>query len=296
MAAKTNKLLQGAVDIHVHCTPDVIPRAEDLTELAQAVSRTGMGGMVLKDHTTSTVGRVYALNKMYPNGPRFFSALALNPPTGLLNPAAVEAALRAGVDIIFFPTYGSRHHVLVWGAGKPPTAFPLPPGNYRGVTIFDEAGNLKPACETILNLIARYDAVLATGHLSPKESLALLALAQQCRVKRMVVTHASVSVTAMPVAQQQQAAALGALIEHSFFAVTQSCPNPVSLADIAGQIRQVGVGKVILSSDFGQVANGRVVEAFGHYLQKMGSLGFSEDESRAMVVQNPHKLLAGNHL
>lgn len=292
MPAATN-LLRGAYDIHVHCAPDVIPRAQDLLELARAGAAAGMAGLVLKDHTTSTVGRVYALNRLFPSGPRFFSALALNPPVGLLNPVAVEAALRAGVSVVYFPTYGSRHHVSVWGAGQPPTAFPLPGSDYRGLAILDEAGQLEAGCETILNLIARHDAVLATGHLSPPESLALLKRARALGVRRMVVTHASMPVTAMSPAQQQEAARLGAMIEHSFFAATESCPNPISLAEMAEQIRQVGPDHVIVSSDFGQAANGAIVEGFARYLGQMLELGFSEDELRRMIRDNPQRLLPG---
>jgi hypothetical protein len=284
-------LLEGAYDIHVHCSPDVINRAEDFIGLAHSANQAKMQGLVLKDHTTSTVGRVHALNQMYQGRPRFYSALALNPPVGSLNSAAVEAALKAGVNVIYFPTYGSRHHVSVWGAGKPPTAFPLADQTYQGVTILDEVGDLVPTCRPILQLIAEHDAVLATGHLSPTESLALLKGARLTGVRRIVVTHASLPVTAMSVAQQQEAAGLGAMIEHSFFAASPGCPNPLPLATIGDQIRQVGIGHVILSSDFGQEANGPVVAAFATYLREMMTLGFSKDEIRCMIVDNPRELL-----
>ena len=130
---KVDYLLKEAFDIHVHCTPDVIARVQDLGQLAGSVAEAGMGGMLIKDHTTSTVGRVYALNRMRPQGCRFFSALALNPPVGGINPSAVESALREGADVIYFPTYGAKNHIAIWGAGKPPTAFPLPAGDYRAI-------------------------------------------------------------------------------------------------------------------------------------------------------------------
>jgi hypothetical protein len=288
---KRIELLRGAYDIHVHCGPDVVPRSEDLVELAQSARQAGMGGIVLKDHTTSTDGRVYSLNKLYPEGPRFFSSLALNPPVGQLNPVAVEAALRAGVSIIYFPTYASQHHFSVWGAGKPPTPFPLPSGETKGVYILEPDGNLCPECKAILLLIAEYDAVLATGHLSPRESLELLEAAAAYGIARKVVTHASLAVSDLSMAEQMQAASLGAKIEHCFFAATESCPNPLPLADIATQIRQVGTEHVILSSDFGQVANGAIVAGFAEYLHRLMDLGFSEAEIRIMIVDNPRELL-----
>ncbi len=288
---KFSKLLDGVYDIHVHCSPDVIPRAEGLVELARSAHEAKMGGIGLKEHTTSTVGRAYALNQMFPDGPRFFSALALNPPVGRLNPVAVDSALRSGTDIIYFPTYGSKHHVSRWGAGKPPTAFPLPEGEYEGITILDESGALKQPCLAILALIGRYDAVLATGHLSPEESLVLIKEAPIYGVKRMVVTHASLPVISMPVSEQIKATQFGAMIEHCFFATTESRPDTVPLAEIGRQIREVGVEHVILSSDFGQVVNGAIVEGFGRHLEKMVELGFSEGEIKIMCIDNPRRLL-----
>ena len=283
-------LLQGAYDIHIHCAPDVVPRSQDLLEVAQAASQAQMAGIVLKDHTGCTAGRAYTLSKLYPAGPRFFGALALNPPVGGLNPVAVDAALRAGADIVYFPTYAAQHDVATLGPSARP-ALPVPQGRFKGITIFTPSGAIKSQVKTILDLIARHDAVLATGHLSPVESLALLDLARQCGVQRMIVTHASESVPGMPVAQQQQAVALGAVIEHSMLAVTDQVAKPVSLATICEQIRQVGIQHMIVSSDFGKRALGSIVEGFANSLADLQALGFTAAELRVMIVDNPRKLL-----
>ena len=134
----TSQLLKNAYDVHVHASPDVIPRAVDLAQLYFEAEKAGMAGILIKDHCTSTVGRAAALNQMGRGNCRFFSALALNPPVGGLNPTAVEASLRAGVDVIYFPTYGAAHHVAIWGAGKPPTAFPLPANGFSGISLLDK--------------------------------------------------------------------------------------------------------------------------------------------------------------
>ena len=132
---------------------------------------------------------------------------------------------------------------------------------------------------------------MGTGHISPVESLELLRHAKFLGVRRMLVTHASESVTLFTIEQQRQAANLGALIEHCFFATTELCPSSISLKEIADQIRSVGVACTILSSDFGQVKNGHPVEGFGHILEKMKHLGFSKQEIEIMVTRNPRKLL-----
>jgi hypothetical protein len=282
-----HELLKGACDIHVHAAPDISPRAQDVLDVARAAAEAGMSGLGIKDHTTSTAGRVFALNRMHPAGPHYFSSVALNPPVGGLNPCAVRAALRAGVDIVYFPTYAAQHHVETLGT----PSLPLPDRGFRGLSILDETGILLPQVELIVDWIARFDGVLATGHLSPRESLALLRFVRGRDVRRMIVTHASEPVPSMSVEDQLEAAALGAFIEHSFFAVTAGCPRAISLEHLRDQIRAVGPEHIILSSDFGQPANGPAVAGFAHYLDKLHRLGVSSEDLRQMTVENPQKLL-----
>ena len=282
-------ILKGAYDLHVHCSPDVVPRAQDCFDLAQAAQLAGLAGVGLKDHTTSTVGRCHTLNRMFPDGPRFFSSIALNPPVGGLNPAAVEAALVSGIDIVYFPTYSAAHHINI--LGKEVTPVPHPQDGPQLLTVLDQNGNLLSEVETIIRSIASHDAVLATGHISPSESLVLLKRAMESGVRRMVVTHASQSVPDMSVTEQQQAVEMGAMIEHAFLAVTECCPGTTSLETVSQQIRAVGVQHVVLSSDFGQPANGAPVEAFGQHAQRLAEFGFSSSEMKCMLRDNPRQLV-----
>jgi len=286
-------LLLGAYDLHVHCSPDVVPRAQDLVDLATAAHRAGMAGVGLKDHTTCTVGRCYALNRQFSNGPRFFSSIAMNPPVGGLNPAAVEAALTSGADIVYFPTYSARHHIEVLGADVTPV--PHPRAGVQAISVLDQQGQLESAAAEIVRLIVEFDAVLATGHLSPAESLRLLRFAAECGAKRMIVTHASESVPDMSVEDQRQAVELGAFIEHCFLAATPCCPGNIPLSAIADQIQQLGPQHVILSSDFGQPANGPPITSFGEHVDRLEALGFASAEIRQMIVANPAKLMEGRH-
>lgn len=284
-------LLNGAYDIHVHSSPDLIPRSNDPLILLKEARKAKMAGILLKDHTTATVGRTYVLNQHEHSDFRFFSSLCLNPPVGDLNLSAVESSIREGVDVVFFPTYGARHHISVWGAGKPPTAFPFSNASPTGVSILNHDGRLKEECRRILHMLADHDTVLATGHISPEESLELIREADLLGCRKIVVTHASESVTQMSPSQQKQAVKMGAYIEHCFFAVTSTCPNPISLEEIRDQIRYIGVEHCILSSDFGQIHNPPPVEGFSTYLEKMKQIGFSQEEIRQMVRENPNTLL-----
>jgi hypothetical protein len=56
-------------------------------------------------------------------------------------------------------------------------------------------------------------------------------------------------------------------------------------------IRQTGTDHSILSSDFGQTANGNPVAGFLRYLTKFAELGFDDSELRQMICVNPASLL-----
>jgi len=288
---KLQRLLEGAYDIHVHAAPDVVPRAMDVVQLAKEANEQKMAGILIKDHTTATTGRVYVLNHLLKGTCRFFSSLALNPPVGFINPQAVESALRSGTDMIFFPTYGAENHIKRWGLGKPPTAFPIANDVKRGFSLIDETGEERERINRILELVAEYDAVLGTGHLSPEEVLELIQRARKAGIRRIVATHPSESVVDMNPDQQKEAVGMGAMIEHCFFAVTDICPDKIQLKEMRDQIRYVGISSCILSSDFGQVANPHPIEGFAYYLEEMKSLGFSEDDLRVMTHDNPKKVM-----
>ena len=277
------ELLVGSYDLHVHCSPDSVPRAQSCFELAEAASKAGMTGVGLKDHGSSTVGRCAVLNEIHDGNPRFISSIVLNPSVGGLNPCAVEAALGSGCEIIYFPTYGARHQIESEGRTGMPYSLP---SSFEGIGLGDTS-----AVGEILELIAKHGAVLATGHLSARESVELLEQARAVGVTKMIVTHASEPVPKMSIEDQRRCVAAGSLIEHCFMACTQCSAAPIPLEEIASQIRQIGVDHVVLSSDLGQVANGAPVEGFANHLDQMLGLGFSEKELATMIRTNPERLV-----
>lgn len=116
------RLLEGSYDCHVHYGPDVVSRAQDVFDLARDAEEVGMVGVVMKDHTGSTVGPAVILNRMYPDGPRFFGSLTLNLPVGGLNPYAVERALRWGARSSSFQPTAHSIRSGRWA----PAGFPKP--------------------------------------------------------------------------------------------------------------------------------------------------------------------------
>src|SRR5215469_11374964 len=45
-----NKLLEGAIDCHIHAFPDVVYRSQDMIQIAIDASKAGMRALAFKDH------------------------------------------------------------------------------------------------------------------------------------------------------------------------------------------------------------------------------------------------------
>lgn len=57
------------------------------------------------------------------------------------------------------------------------------------VRLLDDDGRLVPEAIEVLDVIARYDMVLATGHISVREAKELIKVAKERKVERIVCTH-----------------------------------------------------------------------------------------------------------
>jgi hypothetical protein len=284
-------ILQGAVDAHVHAAPDIQARKIDCLELVQEARKKGMGGILIKDHATLTADRAYILNKIFPDF-KVYGAIVLNDPVGGINPAATEAAIRLGCREVFMPTYAARNHLSRWGKGSGLSGYPLWPHD-QGISPIDDSGKLSLEVQETLRLIAQADVLLGTGHLSPPEIGILLKLAQEARVQRILVTHASMTLIGMSVENQLDAIRLGAYIEHSFVVTTEwfAGRGKTTVDEIAFQIRSTGVEHCVMSTDFGQAANPSPIEGLEEFVRQMWSRGFTEREISLMIRENPKKLL-----
>jgi len=282
------ELLQGAWDVHLHAGPDVIPRAQRADEVARDARAAGMAAIGLKDHCGSTAALAAVLQAQHAGALRVLGSITLNPPSGGFNPWAVEAALREGARTVWFPTYAARRHLEVYGRGP----FPLAPAD-EGLVIWQDApgGALKPEVLAVLEAVRAGDGVLATGHLDPQESLALFATARAMGIRRMVLTHATLKVTAAPVELQRRAVALGAVVEHCTLALTGTDPD-CTPARMAAEIRDLGGEHVILTSDLGKPADGPVVAGFGAWLVRLEAAGLSRPALRRALTETPAALFS----
>src|SRR2546426_1654742 len=81
--------IEGLIDFHNHCAPDVFGRAVDDDEMAQLYMARKMEAVVLKNHVALTADRAWLVRKHNP-GIKAFGGITLNGAAGGLNPEAVQ--------------------------------------------------------------------------------------------------------------------------------------------------------------------------------------------------------------
>ena len=168
----------GAVDLHVHCGPEGIPRRFDAVSLARHVEQSGLGGAVLKSHMAATGSWAQMAHDV--TGIRLHGSVVLNHYVGGINPAAVRGALgpSAGgepyLKVVWLPTVHAAAHLTArhhegeqydippeWCGGSV-SSLARPISEVEPINVL--ATGLRPALDDVLRLAADHNLVLATGH------------------------------------------------------------------------------------------------------------------------------------
>jgi len=235
-----DRLMEGAVDIHVHFAPDPrVERRSDAIQVAQQAREMGMRGVVFKSHEYPTQPVAYTVSQVVP-GISLIGGITLDVEVGGLNPMAVEASASMGARVVWMPTFSAR-------------ADRQAKGLQGGIYLLDERDRLVPEMYPILETIKQHDMVLATGHISTQESMVLVEEAKNLDIHHIVVTHASsMSVrTGITVEDMKALADKGAFIEHCVHAM-MPLTFKLSPRELMEMVRTIGVERCILSTDFGQ--------------------------------------------
>jgi len=288
--------IRGAYDLQVHVAPDVIERRIDDIGLAEEFLASGLKGFVLKSHYFPTAERAKVVTRTVP-GIQAFGAIVLNHSIGGLNPVAVELAGRSGAKIVWMPTVDAANET----AGRldgPNTKLPFWAKIQRELaatgiappplTVLDEKGGVNEATRSCLELIAKHNMILATGHLGRREIFALVRAAREMKLKRVLVTHAEFPSQNLTAAEQLDLADIGASIEHCF---TTMHTGKAPWEAVLDSIRRVGPERCVLSTDLGQTINPPVSDGFAMFAQTLLDAGFSVEEIRRMGVTNPSALI-----
>jgi len=267
----------------------------DDVEMAQRVIASGMKGYAIKSHFSCTSERAQIIRRMYPRC-NAIGTITLNSAVGGINPIAVEMAGRSGAKIVWFPTVDSEHEQENL-AHSPPEKLPYwakiqqqmkAEGILSPTICILEDERLKGEVFDILDIIARYNMILATSHISRAETFALVRAAKERKVERIIITHVDFPSTFYSVQEQRELLRFGAFVEHCY---TTPATGKVMWDIAIEQIRAIGVERVVLTTDLGQTTGVFPDEGLALYGEKLLENGFSETDIRTMIVENPATLI-----
>ncbi len=290
---RIDQLLQGAIDPHVHSGPSIAPRALDHVELAKTASAAGFAAVVTKDHDYSGVMTAALIARNFPElKTRVYSGIALNNVIGGFNPYAVEHTAAMGGKIVWMPTLAAENHLRWQAAAKwvhPASTDKIRPA--VGIPVLDANKQVRDDVKEVLDVIAKTDMVLASGHLHVSETWLVFEEAKRRGVNRMVLTHPEDIVDAS-MNDVKGIAAMGAFVEHSLCMFIEgskfkSCESE----DLKKHIDAAGVDQTILCSDLGQTGTFSPLEGFRRGIKLCIDLGYDDAQIKKMVSLNTARAL-----
>lgn len=290
-----NALLIDAYDLHVHSAPDVLPRKMDDVEMAKRVIAAGMRGYAIKSHYFCTSERAEMIRTMYPQC-EAIGSITLNRSVGGINPMAVEMAGRSGAKIVWFPTVDSAHevaHLAKSPSDKRPYWAKIKEqmeseGVLSPTICILKDGRLTDEVFSVLEIIGRFNILLATSHLSKAETFALVTAARERGVERIIITHVDFPSTFYSIDEQKELLKSGAFVEHCY---TTFSTGKVAWEIVVEQIRAIGPERVVLTTDLGQASAVFPDEGLAIFAERLLADGFSEKDVRRMIVENPTSLV-----
>jgi predicted metal-dependent TIM-barrel fold hydrolase len=276
--------LKGIIDLHVHSHPDIRERAYTDFELLEAGVKAGAKAIVIKTHHGTTMDRAYLANeynkKVY-NGDNDFimyGGITLNYAVGGLNPIAVETALKLGAKIVWLPTIHAANQMEKFE-------------KTGGINCVID-GKPVPVLTEIFSLIKEYDAVLATGHLSPEDIFIVVDYAKQMGLEKILINHPEFWVVGMSNEDQERLVKeYGVYLERCYAQPMGGGVYKSNLEDNYELIKKIGCENIIVNTDGGQVENPHWELAFAEYMQYLFDRGITNEELEVMTIKNPAKLL-----
>lgn len=295
--ATVKELVRGAYDMHIHSEPDVLPRKFNDIVLAEHAIEAGMAGVVLKSHYICTADRASLINQMFPQI-KAFGGLVLNNSMGGMNPLAVDVAGRLGNKVVWFPTVDAENEVKnITGEnvdGKPQPYWMTIARAMREKGIAGDPvkvvvdGKVTHEAIQCMEVIAEYDMILATGHISPEEMLPVVKAAREAKVNRVIITHPEFPATYLDQDQQRALGKYDVMFERCF---TQPYTKKVEWETVYDNIRKIGPNSTILSTDLGQSTAPWVEEGLGMFISNLLDNGFTPSEIETMSHQNAGEIL-----
>lgn len=205
MKNSIKEFVEGSYDLHVHSAPSHVKRTIDDIDLIKKASTYKMAGVLIKNHYEPTSGRSELINTHFNFFTKAYGGVVLNSTVGGINPYACESALKMGAKIVWLPTRDAENS-LRYGNMKGDFF------NREGISVVDEKGKLIKSFKEVVEVVKKYDATLATGHISLEESLKVCDYTIKKNVK-VVLTHPDWNRTKIPIDIQIDLGKKGVFIE-----------------------------------------------------------------------------------
>ncbi len=273
--------IRGAADLHCHFGPDAHrDRSVTALEAGRQAAQAGHAAVVLKSHDYPTPALASLVGEVVPEI-HVYGGICCDREVGGVNPAAVETALLLGAKVVWLPTLSSHQDFQNGVASR--LNIPGP-----GLSVVDQDGKLTDDAREVMDLVAAHSALLATGHISAEEHLAVA----RSSSGRLLVTHATEELAGpnLSVDQCLELADLGAMIE----LCAMTCIGALatrSPEQMAACARAVGFERCTLATDYGQAVNPRPAEGFQAFADALFDEGLGEADIRRMACENPCSLL-----
>lgn len=291
-----SELLIGAVDSHVHCAPHINRRTVTLFDAVRDAAAAGLAGLGLMDVFANTSGLAALANvELGHLGVEVFGGIILEPYVGGVSARTVETALgmgycaRDGARFVSLPC----HNTVFVGRSEGRS-----PAFLEQCLAIPDRGPMPGDIPRILDLCARRDVVFNTGHLSGPEHLRVVEAARAAGVQRVLVPAGYLDRD-----EALDIAAMGAVLEYSFFVFSHATQVPqtmidaerhrFALSDLGRAVDIIGrldPSQVVLSSDSGALILAPPVEAFREFLTMLHGMGVPEADLRRMSAETPARL------
>ena len=286
-------ILVGVIDTHMHSGPDSRGRSIDFLDAARYAKLRGMRGAVLKHHRTPTAGYAYIARKEVP-GFEAFGLLDMNTSVGGLNVAALEEFLATTMPGAPPRGYG---RVVMMASDDTPYQLQVNKATTPAVVVVRN-GQLVPEAVAIIQMVAKNELTLTTGHHNGAESVIIVreAIKLGQPAGRIGVTHANIDPPGLTIEQMQEVAKLGAYVEictQSQRALTPEAEKALAARDdrIADIIKKVGADHIIVQTDLGQANNEYHPDGIIAFVRNMWARGISRADTDMMTKRNPARYL-----
>lgn len=294
--ALLGSLLEGAIDLHCHSGPSVMPRSIDHIEVMKEGSEAGLKAILIKDHYYSATPVTELLMRHFGElNVEMLSGVPLNNSSGGINRFAVDHGIKLGAKLVWMQTFSSKNHIdhhksdkdfeKKFSTTKEKMLAPIE------LSVLDENGQLLDEVKFILDMIAEADIVLSGGHLHITEIFPLFEEAIKRGVKKLLVNHPSYLIDAT-YEEMGDLVKMGAYLEHSMcMFVPGSKFHFYTPENLDKLIKACTVDRTILGSDLGQVGNPTPVEGFKNVIATCLDIGYSNEDIKKMVGGNAAQLM-----